>query len=137
MTDELYHEKLTQRAEAGRAYRRLEQPDKSVTLDNPLCGDRVTIELKIVDGKVTEASHRTRGCLLCEAAAALIVEQAPGASLDALTGLSDQVRHFLQKDGPAPLGWSAVEEFAPVRKVRSRQDCVMLPFRALAEAVRV
>ena len=50
---------------------------------------------------------------------------------------ADRVRHFLQKDGPAPSGWSAVEEFAPVRKVRSRQDCVMLPFRALAQAVRV
>jgi nitrogen fixation NifU-like protein len=137
MTDELYHEKLTQRAEAGRARGRLEQPDKSVTLDNPLCGDRVTIDLKIADGKVTEAGHRTRGCLLCEAASALIVEQAPGLSLDALAGLTDRVRHFLQKDGPAPSGWSAIEEFAPVRKVRSRQDCVMLPFRALAQAVRV
>jgi len=137
MTDELYHEKLTQRAEAGRARGRLEQPDKSVTLDNPLCGDRVTIDLKFADGKVTEAGHRTRGCLLCEAASALIVEQAPGVSIDALAGLTDRVRHFLQKDGPAPSGWSAVEEFAPVRKVRSRQDCVLLPFRALAQAVRV
>src|SRR5258707_919843 len=136
MSDELYHEKLVARAQAGRLRERLEQPDKTVTLDNPLCGDRVTIDLKLADGKVLEAGHRTRGCLLCEAASALIVEQAPGASTDALVGLTDRVRHFLQKDGPAPSGWSAVEEFAPVRKVKSRQDCVMLPFRALAQALR-
>jgi len=136
MSDELYHEKLVARAQAGRMRERLEQPDKTVTLDNPLCGDRVTIDLKIIDGKILEAGHRTRGCLLCEAASALIVEQAPGASTDALVGLTDRVRHFLQKSGPAPSGWSAVEEFAPVRKVKSRQDCVMLPFRALAQALR-
>jgi NifU-like protein involved in Fe-S cluster formation len=135
MSDELYHEKLVERAQAGRARGRLEQPDRTATLDNPLCGDRVTIDLKTADGKVLAAGHRTRGCLLCEAAAALIVEQAPGSSTESLIGLSDAVRDFLQKDGPAPSGWSGIEEFAPVRKVKSRQDCVLLPFRALAQAL--
>jgi nitrogen fixation NifU-like protein len=136
MSDELYHEKLVERAQAGRAHGRLDHPDKTATLDNPLCGDRVTVDLKTANGKVLEAGHRTRGCLLCEAAAALIVAQAPGSSTESLAGLADAVRDFLQKGGPAPSGWGAVEEFAPVRAVKSRQDCVLLPFRALAEALR-
>jgi nitrogen fixation NifU-like protein len=135
MSDELYHERLVARAKAGRAQGRLEQPDKTATLDNPLCGDRVTIDLKMAGGKVLAAGHRTRGCLLCEAASALIVAQAPGASTGELAGLPDRLRQFLQKDGPAPDGWAAIEEFAPVRKVKSRQDCVLLPFRALAQAL--
>jgi nitrogen fixation NifU-like protein len=135
MSDELYHEKLVARAKAGRARGRLEQSDKTVTLDNPLCGDRVTIDLKMADGKIVEAGHRTRGCLLCEAASALIVEQASGRPTAALAGLADAVRQFLQKDAPAPAGWAAIEEFAPVRKVKSRQDCVLLPFRALAQVL--
>jgi nitrogen fixation protein NifU and related proteins len=135
MSDELYHEKLVARAQAGRAHGRLEQPDKTATLDNPLCGDRVTIDLKMEDGRIVKAGHRTRGCLLCEAASALIVEKAPGASKAALAGLVDQVRQFLQKDGPVPSGWVAIDEFAPVRKVKSRQDCVLLPFRTLARAL--
>jgi NifU-like protein involved in Fe-S cluster formation len=135
MSDELYHEKLVERAQAGRARGRLEQPDRTATLDNPLCGDRVTIDLKMADGKILEAGHRTRGCLLCEAASALIVERAPGASAASLADLTDAVRNFLQKDGPAPADWGAVEEFAPVRKVKSRQDCVLLPFRALSQAL--
>jgi nitrogen fixation NifU-like protein len=135
MSDELYHEKLVARAQAGRTRGRLEQPDKTATLDNPLCGDRVTIDLKMEDGRIVEAGHRTRGCLLCEAASALIVEKAPGASKAALAGLVDQVRQFLQKDGAVPAGWVAIDEFAPVRKVKSRQDCVLLPFRTLAKAL--
>jgi nitrogen fixation NifU-like protein len=135
MSEELYHEKLVDRAQAGRAKGRLDQPDKTATLDNPLCGDRVTIDLKLADGKVLAAGHRTRGCLLCEAAAALIVEKAPGNVPAALLPLADTVRQFLQKNGPAPAGWPAIEEFSPVRTVKSRQDCVLLPFRALAQSL--
>lgn len=135
MTDELYHRKLVERAQAGRARGRLEHPDATATLDNPLCGDRVTIDLKLAAGKVAAAGHKVRGCLLCEAAAAMIAEQAPGCSADALAGLADEVRAYLQKGAAAPAGWDAVEEFAPVKAVKSRQDCVLLPFRALTRAL--
>lgn len=136
MTDELYHRKLVERAQAGRARGRLEHPDATATLDNPLCGDRVTIDLKLAAGKVAAAGHKVRGCLLCEAAAAMIAEQAPGRPTGELAGLADEVRAYLQKGAAAPAGWDCIEEeFAPVKAVKSRQDCVLLPFRALTRAL--
>ena len=47
-------------------------------VDNPLCGDRVTLDLNLADGRVREVGHKVRGCLLCQAAAAAIGERAPG-----------------------------------------------------------
>jgi nitrogen fixation NifU-like protein len=136
MTEEIYHRKLVERAQAGRAQGRLEHPDATATLDNPLCGDRVTIDLELADGKIAAAGHKVRGCLLCEAAAAMIAEQAPGRSPGELIGLNDNVRAYLQQDGALPTGWDCIEEFAPVKAVKSRQDCVLLPFRALAQALK-
>ncbi|MFZ5789174.1 MAG: iron-sulfur cluster assembly scaffold protein [Pseudomonadota bacterium] len=136
MTEEIYHRKLVERAQTGRAQGRLERPDATATLDNPLCGDRVTIDLKLADGKVAAAGHKVRGCLLCEAAAAMVAEQAPGRSPSELIGLSDNLRAYLQQDGALPAGWDCIDEFAPVKAVKSRHDCVLLPFRALAQALK-
>lgn len=47
-------------------------PTETATVDNPLCGDRVTIDVKLAGGKLAAIGHQVRGCLLCEAAAATI-----------------------------------------------------------------
>ena len=135
MSEELYHQRLVARARGAKGKGRLAAPDASATVDNPLCGDRITIEIKLAGGRVAELAHQTRGCLLCEAAAALIGEQAPGESIAALRDAATAAKALL--DGaPAPAGrWAALEEFAPVRKVKSRRDCVLLPFEALAKAL--
>ena len=44
MTQALYHSTLVEHAQAGRSRGRLTAPHLSATVDNPLCGDRVTIE---------------------------------------------------------------------------------------------
>ena len=69
MTDELYHQAILELAKQAGRTPRLEDPDASVTVDNPLCGDRVTLDLRLADGRVAAVGHKVRGCLLCQAAA--------------------------------------------------------------------
>ncbi|HSJ99159.1 MAG TPA: iron-sulfur cluster assembly scaffold protein, partial [Myxococcota bacterium] len=78
MNDELYHQAILELARKARGASRLEAPQASVTVDNPLCGDRVTLDLSLADGRVREVGHRVRGCLLCQAAAVAIAVRAPG-----------------------------------------------------------
>ena len=135
MSEELYHQRLVARARAGHGKGKLANPDASATIDNPLCGDRVTVEVKLASGRVGELAHQTRGCLLCEAAAALIGELGPGETPDALRSAAAAARSLLE-GAAAPAGrWSVLEEFAPVRAVKSRRDCVLLPFDALVKAL--
>jgi nitrogen fixation NifU-like protein len=135
MTDELYHEKLTQRAEAGRARGRLEQPDKSVTLDNPLCGDRVTLDLEKSDGTVKAIGHEVKGCLLCAASAATIAEFGRNRSPAELREMAVAAK-ALMKDGTAvPEKFAGLRVFSPVHASKSRRDCVLLPFEALGKAL--
>ena len=72
MSEALYHAALVDRARTAFGKGRLPDADASATVDNPLCGDRVTLDLKITDGKITAIGHDVRGCLLCEASAATI-----------------------------------------------------------------
>ena len=136
MSDELYQAALVARAHAGRKRGRLSAPDRSMTLDNPLCGDRVTMDFHLADGRIAAVGHQVRGCLLCEAAAEMIALQAPGKSKAELAQATAAVTALLKSGDKAPTGeWSSLEIFGPVHRVKSRQDCVLLPFEALTRAL--
>ncbi len=113
---------------------RLAHPHGSATVDNPLCGDRVTVDVELASpARVARIGHVVRGCVLCEAAAVLIAEQAPERGLEELLRVGAGVEAAL-RDG-APFPWPGLEMFAPVRGVGSRHRCVGLPFEALAGAL--
>lgn len=103
-------------------------------MDNPLCGDRVTLDV-VLDppGRVERIGHVVRGCLLCEAAAVLIAEQAPRRPYEEMLGAGAGVGAALRDGTPFP--WPELGMFAPVRGVPSRHRCVGLPFEALAAAL--
>ena len=132
---DLYDAAIVAEAKANHAAGRLDAPDVSVTCDNPLCGDRVTVDLKLADGgRVAAIAQHTRGCLLTQAAASLLGQRAPGTDKAALARLSGQVRGLLAGEAVDP-DWPELVMFAPVSEVRSRHDCVLLPFEALTEAL--
>jgi nitrogen fixation protein NifU and related proteins len=136
VSDELYHAELVARAHAGRGRERLANPDRSVTLDNPLCGDRVTLELSFAGERIGVIGHRVRGCLLCEASAETIARHAPGKTRAEIAEASAAITALLKEGAEAPTGeWESLDAFRPVRDVKSRQDCVLLPFEALAKAL--
>ncbi len=133
MSEALYHAALVERARAAFGKGRLPDAAATATVDNPLCGDRVTIDLKIADGRIAEIGHDVRGCLLCEASAATIAEFLRGrdpAEIDAIGAAAKR----LMKDGAADPHWTCLEIFTPVHSAKSRRDCVLLPFEALKRA---
>ena len=112
---------------------RLAAPQASAMLDNPLCGDTVTVELVLEAGHITGFGHGVKGCLLCKAAATVAARQVVGMAASEAAGLADQVAAMLKSDAPPVL--AALEPFLAVRPHKSRHGCVLLPFKALAKAL--
>ena len=136
MSDELYHAELVARAHAGRTRGRLAKPERSATLDNPLCGDRVTLDIALKGDRISAVGHHVRGCLLCEASAETIARQATGKTRAEIAEATAAVAALLKDGAPAPEGdWASLAVFQPVHRVKSRQECVLLPFEALAKAL--
>jgi nitrogen fixation NifU-like protein len=133
MSDALYQESLLRLAREAPRQGRLEPNDASVRLDNPLCGDRVRIDLRMSGPRIAELAHEVRGCVLCQAAAGVIGLRAIGLDRDGVAALSEDVDRALAGEPPA---LAELRFFAPVAQHRSRHDCVRLPFQALTEAVR-
>jgi nitrogen fixation NifU-like protein len=133
MSEALYHAALVARARTAFGKGRLPDADASATVDNPLCGDRVTLDLKITDGKIAAIGHDVRGCLLCEASAATIAEFLRGRDRAEIGAIGAAAKR-LMKEGAADPHWACLEIFTPVHNAKSRRDCVLLPFEALKRA---
>jgi nitrogen fixation NifU-like protein len=135
MISDLYQAGLVKRARDAFGHGRLPSPSATVTLDNPLCGDRVTLDIQKTDDTVTAIGHEVRGCLLCEAAAATIAESGRGLSPAALKEMSEAAVALLKDGTPPPDKFEPLRVFTPVHGSKSRRDCVLLPFEALRKAL--
>jgi len=134
MTEDIYKDAIVTLAKAKTGAERLEGPDATVTMDNPLCGDRVTLDVKIDNGTISEIGHRVRGCMLCEAAASMVGQHVVGTATGDIASARESLKAVLEGQD-APASWAPVTDFTAVGGFKSRHECVMLPFEALEKAV--
>jgi nitrogen fixation NifU-like protein len=97
----------------------LDAPDASHEGVNPLCGDRIRVELRLRDGSVTRARFRAEACAICVASASLLMERIEGHELSAARDVTpDDVLAMLHA------------EIAP-----ARLRCATLPLEVLRAAL--
>jgi NifU-like protein involved in Fe-S cluster formation len=133
---QIYHEAIKALAAAAIGHGALASADGRALVDNPLCGDRVEMEVNLSDGRIAALAHQVKGCLLCRAAASIIGKHAVGAGPGEIERISNGVSEMLEKQAPPPAGWRELDAFVPVHDHRSRYRCVQLPFEALLAALR-
>ncbi|WIM13866.1 iron-sulfur cluster assembly scaffold protein [Enhydrobacter sp.] len=134
MSDRLYQERIVALAKAKTGAGKLASPTKSARRDNPLCGDRVSIDVTLDgEGKIAEIAHQVRGCLLCQASASALASVVVGRDAAGVADLRhDAERAIGRKVGEPHEPFVA---FVPVREHKSRHECVLLPFEALEDAL--
>lgn len=135
LSDPLYRRALLRLAADATGAGRLAAPHASASLHNPACGDRVTVELSLTEGRITALAHVTQACVLTQASAALLAATAPGRDAASLADLAAEVRAFLKgglKSGPPPEGYGV---FDGVTGHAGRHVCVMLPLEAALKAL--
>jgi nitrogen fixation NifU-like protein len=124
----LYSEILLDHFRNPRNYGGLPSPDVVYEEHNPLCGDRIRIELKICDNRIAATGFVGDGCAISIAAASMLTELALGADVDRGGMISGVETHDL-----ASLLLSSLQ--SDIRP--SRMKCAMLPLEALRSCVRL
>ena len=112
--------------------------DRQVSVDNPFCGDRVDLQIKLEAGKVIALAQDVHGCMLCQAAANALAQSAIGRSSAEIESVRNSLVAMLQGgdiDDWTPPGWESLALFEPARQHKSRHGCVTLPFTALLQAL--
>ena len=80
--DDLYRDYILEHSRHPHNFGVLEQPTASHEGANPLCGDRITMQLGIRDGKVAEVAFTGRGCAISQASASLLTDEVKGMTVD-------------------------------------------------------
>ena len=132
--DSLYQDAIKQYAREAYGHGQLDKPTGEAKLDNPLCGDRVRMQVALDGGRIVAVAHETRGCLLCRAAASLLGARAVGMDATAVEAVGSEIDAML-KGNAVPEAWPELAMFVPARAHASRHRCVLLPFRALQAAI--
>ncbi len=117
--DDVYREYILDHYREPRNHGKLDQPDVHAADTNPLCGDRVELDLRVKDGRVTEVAFQGRGCAISQASASMLTERIEGATLDELRALTPQ--DIFEMLG-VPIG-------------PARQRCALLALRVLHEGI--
>ena len=84
----VYQEELLDHYENPSNYGTLPNPNISHEEDNPLCGDRIRIDLIVEDDVITEVRFSGHGCTISQAAASMLTEEIEGKSLTEIKKLS-------------------------------------------------
>jgi len=94
--DEIYRENILDHYKHPRYRGTLEHPDISYEDANPLCGDRLRIDLKVSDGRIEEVAFSGVGCSISQAAASMLCERVVGQTVEEVKSLDrDDVLEML------------------------------------------
>ena len=89
--DDLYQQLILDHYRNRRNEGRLDDPTVTVADNNPLCGDEITLDLIVEDGRITGIAHEGHGCSISQASASMMSECAKGQPADDALAL---VEHF-------------------------------------------
>lgn len=138
MSDALYHERILAHDRAPHHHGALPGATHTATIDNPLCGDVVTVHAIVEDGAIAAIAFEGRGCALSRAAASMMTDRVLGARVTEAVSLAAMFQAFVAEPLDAPVAGELgeLDAFRGVRGVRSRRSCATLAWRALVGAIR-
>ena len=121
MSEDIYQQALKDLAQAAHGAGRLSRPDGEALRHNPLCGDRVRMEVVASDGRITALAQETRCCLLARASASLLGLRAQGCGRDEIAAMARALQALLAGGEANPSSWPELALFRPVAAHPSRQ----------------
>jgi len=99
---DLYRDVILDHNRRPRNFGPLEAADVSVEGFNPLCGDRLTLRLRMDGGKIADIRFDGQGCAISTASASLMTEAVKGLTKAQALGLFDRVHRLLTDDAASP-----------------------------------
>ena len=135
----LYQEVILDHTKKPRNFRALEGPARHAEGYNPLCGDRVTIYVKLEDDRISDISFQGSGCAISTSSASLLTETLKGKTRAEADAIFERFHALVtgkgngDKPGAAPLGKLAV--FSGVAEFPVRVKCATLAWHTLRTAL--
>ena len=135
--DELYKEVILDHYKSPRNKRELPNASFSCSRNNPLCGDEITVALRVDDGVVTEATFQGAGCSISQSSASMMTEAITGSTVQASLDLAASFRGMMAGEvEPDEATFGDLVALKGVVKYPIRIKCAVLAWDVLQEALQ-
>jgi nitrogen fixation NifU-like protein len=131
---DLYQEVILDHNKRPRNFRAIED-GRHAEGYNPLCGDRVTVYLRVENGRIVDASFQGSGCAISKASASLMTESVKGKTLEEAEALFERFHQMITRAPDEPVeDLGKLSVLAGVRQFPVRVKCASLPWHTLRSA---
>ncbi len=134
----LYQELILDHYRRPRNKGTLAQATHAVSLNNPLCGDEIDLQLRVDGDVIKDVGFVGRGCSISQASASMMTQLLKDRTVPQALALADRMTAMMHGDEAAARDKSLGElrALAGVAKFPVRIKCALLPWNALTDAVR-
>lgn len=133
--NDLYQQVILDHSRSPRNFRVLPDADRTAQGHNPLCGDNVTVYLKLDGDRIGDIAFQGSGCAISKASASILTEALKGRRLDEVKPLFDRVHQLITTGEGADRAPGKLAVFAGVHKFPARVKCAILPWHAALAAL--
>jgi nitrogen fixation NifU-like protein len=134
--NDLYRDVILDHNRQPRNFGGLDPADASVEGFNPMCGDRLTLRLRMADDRINDIRFEGQGCAISTASASLMTEAVKGKTRSEALQLFDRVHQLLTDDEARADELGKLAALSGVREYPARVKCASLCWHTLASALR-
>ena len=134
----LYQEMILDHYRRPRNKGEIENPDETIVMKNPLCGDEITVQVRYEDDTVADVGFIGRGCSISQASASMMTQLIKGKKRDEIEGLRSRFREMVMGDETAQEDKSlgSLRALGGVARFPARVKCALLAWNALEEGLK-
>nr|WP_254633179.1 SUF system NifU family Fe-S cluster assembly protein [Deinococcus sp. GbtcB9] len=108
---------------------------EGITLDNPGCGDEVTVWADVQGGRIAGLAFSGKGCAISQSSASLMTVALTGKTLPEAQALTGQFRAMVMGDAEGTPDLGDLLALAGVSRLHARRKCALLPWQALEQTL--
>ena len=128
---DLYQEVIFDHNRNPRNFRTMDDADRQIDGFNPLCGDRITLFIKLTDGKISDASFQGQGCAISTASASLMTDIVKGQTEEEAQNLFSLFHKMATGEHVEMDDLGKLAVLAGVCEYPARVKCATLPWHTL------
>ena len=135
---DLYRDVIVDHNKRPRNFGRIDPADAHADGHNPLCGDQLSITVKLAGDKIDDVKFEGSGCAISVASASMMTEAVRGKSLTDFNALHTQVHELLTQHDSSidPMSLGKLGALSGVREFPARVKCASLCWHTLQAALR-
>jgi nitrogen fixation protein NifU and related proteins len=135
--DALYRQVIMDHYKKPRNKGVLAEDSLTVNMNNPTCGDRIQLTMKVLDGKVVDAKFEGDGCSISMSSASMMTQAIKGKNIDEAIKLSKIFSDMMQgKEYDENLDLGDIEALQGVSKFPARIKCATLAWKAMEKGLQ-